>query len=678
MRFQSIGSRFVRDLTLAIVAIMLVFGFIFVRVETNRAETRLANKSQQVLEQLQIVLAKALWNMNRGQVDKIVLAYLVDEDIVSIKVTESDSVMTHHGREGSEIVDFLAEGAQTPTWSDARAEEAEIFYEEDTEALGAVEVLFSSASIRSQVRNAYLAMGLTIVTLVILEGLMITLLIRRRVTSPLLEIVRTAEQIADGDLGVVSNEIKNEDESELEEQTEGMSAEDREVEPLAGGQALDEIGSLGLAFQGMTDYLRDMASVAERISTGDLSSDVEPRSDRDQLGTSFNRMTISLREVAASATAIADGDLERRLVSRGQNDSLGIAFESMTSYLVEMAEIATQISQGDLSGNPRPRSDKDALGKAFHDMSLYLQEVSGVATSIAGGDLRRTIRPRGSDDVLGSAFQKMEFLRRTMAQIVQGSEQLGTASDRLGSISERMAVDAERASSQVQIASRNSSQISRNVAEVASSTEDLSQSVSGISRSTEEVMSVVTEAVAAASSANSTISRLEKSSSEIDDIVQVITGIAKQTNMLALNAEIQAARAGEAGKGFVIVANRIKELAEKTRDSSDDITGRIEAIQSATREATEAIDQVSIIVGHVHEISRTIAGSVQVQNITTGEISSSVTSAAQETEAVTRAIVDVEEVSSNAAKEAVAVREASVQLGTVAGQLRQLVDRFRI
>ena len=76
---------------------------------------------------------------------------------------------------------------------------------------------------------------------------------------------------------------------------------------------------------------------------------------------------------------------------------------------------------------------------------------------------------------------------------------------------------------------------------------------------------MVAEAVAAASSANSTIARLARSSSEIGDIVQVITGIAKQTNMLALNAEIQAARAGEAGKGFVIVANRIKELAEKTR-----------------------------------------------------------------------------------------------------------------
>ena len=191
-------------------------------------------------------------------------------------------------------------------------------------------------------------------------------------------------------------------------------------------------------------------------------------------------------------------------------------------------------------------------------------------------------------------------------------------------------------------------------------------------------MTVVAEAVDTANTANQTISRLAVSSEEIGDIIQVITGIAKQTNMLALNAEIQAARAGDAGTGFVIVANRVKELSEKTRDSSDDITRRIEAIQSASQEATDAIDQVSIIVDHVQEISLSIAGSVQVQNITTEEISSNIAEAANESEAVTRGIVGVEEISSNAAQEAAAVQEASLQLANVADQLRQLVERFRI
>ncbi len=126
---------------------------------------------------------------------------------------------------------------------------------------------------------------------------------------------------------------------------------------------------------------------------------------------------------------------------------------------------------------------------------------------------------------------------------------------------------------------------------------------------------------------NATVSNLGESSAEIGNVVKVITSIAEQTNLLALNATIEAARAGEAGKGFAVVANEVKELAQETARATEDIARRVEAIQSDTTGAVDAINRISAIIERINDFQTTISSAVEEQTATTAEMSRNVTEA---------------------------------------------------
>ena len=137
------------------------------------------------------------------------------------------------------------------------------------------------------------------------------------------------------------------------------------------------------------------------------------------------------------------------------------------------------------------------------------------------------------------------------------------------------------------------------------------------------------------------MSKLGDSSTEIGQVIKVITSIAQQTNLLALNATIEAARAGEAGKGFAVVANEVKELAKETAKATEDISRKIEAIQTDTKAAVDAIASISEVINQVNGISNTIATAVEEQNATTNEMARNVSEAAHGSGEITSNIAGV-------------------------------------
>ncbi|HNM45341.1 methyl-accepting chemotaxis protein, partial [Plasticicumulans sp.] len=170
---------------------------------------------------------------------------------------------------------------------------------------------------------------------------------------------------------------------------------------------------------------------------------------------------------------------------------------------------------------------------------------------------------------------------------------------------------------------------------VAGSTSELETAVHEISRNLHEAVSVVGTATRAVDAAAATVAQLTDSSARIGQVSRVINDIAEQTNLLALNATIEAARAGEAGKGFAVVASEVKDLARDTARATDDIGQRIGSIQADTGQVVDAIEQIRQTIAEVNRIATMIASAVEEQSVTTREISRSVGRAAEGSAGIT-------------------------------------------
>ena len=181
-----------------------------------------------------------------------------------------------------------------------------------------------------------------------------------------------------------------------------------------------------------------------------------------------------------------------------------------------------------------------------------------------------------------------------------------------------------------------------------------------------------------AETTTATVSKLGESSNEIGQVIKVITSIAQQTNLLALNATIEAARAGEAGKGFAVVANEVKELAKETAKATEDISRKIEAIQTDTKAAVDAIASISEVINQVNGISNTIATAVEEQNATTNEMARNVSEAAHGSGEITSNIAGVAQAAESTSRGASDTQKAAQQLVETSAELRRLVEQFKV
>jgi methyl-accepting chemotaxis protein len=183
--------------------------------------------------------------------------------------------------------------------------------------------------------------------------------------------------------------------------------------------------------------------------------------------------------------------------------------------------------------------------------------------------------------------------------------------------------------SQAAAAAAASTQTAGNMQAVASGAEELAASVSEISRQAADALSISTKAVEQANETNQIVSGLAQAAQKIGDVVKLINNIAEQTNLLALNATIEAARAGEAGRGFAVVASEVKSLATQTSKATDEISGQIAEVQNSTTSAVAVIEAIGQTITRINEISAAIAASVEEQASVTQNISENMQVAAK-------------------------------------------------
>lgn len=338
-----------------------------------------------------------------------------------------------------------------------------------------------------------------------------------------------------------------------------------------------------------------------------------------------------------------------------------------------------------------------ALGINFwvlQSIRMPLAEVLRVMEKVSGGDLREQVEVKSSDEIgkLSEGFnQLIQQLSGMLNEITSSSQQLSAAAEETSAISSQSHENINRQKEQTDMIATAMTEMTATVEEVASSAKNTSDEVSKADGDANEGQSIVQESIQSINGLSSkiqkaaeVIDKLDQYSTNIGSVLDVIRGIADQTNLLALNAAIEAARAGEQGRGFAVVADEVRSLASKTQESTSEIQEMIERLQSGTQEAVkvmktstaEAQNSVSETSKAGESLSK-ITQAVRVIN----DMSSHIASAANEQSTVSREmhenILHISQSADQTAQGASENLAASQEMASLAENLHKLVGRFR-